>query len=63
MPLTKHSGYSPPQHLPPAPAKPFVNRHVNSYDVDGRSSNFVASQPKHNETIDVVRRNKGESRG
>jgi hypothetical protein len=54
--LHKRSSYSPPQHdLPPSPAKPFVDRHVKSYGVDGRSSNWDPMDPRQ-ETHTVVKR-------
>ena len=52
--ITKKSSYSPPQRLPVAPAKAFVNRRVNSYDVDGRCCNF-SEAPRHNENFEIVK--------
>jgi hypothetical protein len=54
---TKHSGYSPPQHLPVSPAKAWSDKlKVNSYYPNGRGCEVNDEAPSNIETHDVVRR-------
>jgi hypothetical protein len=51
--ITKRSSYSPPQRIGVSPAKKWKDMSVNSYDVNGRSSNWQTMDP-HQETHPVV---------
>ena len=62
--ITKKSSYSPPQTVPPAPAKPWSSKlKVYSYDSEGHSSAF-SEPPSNTSTKDVVKlRDDGGSNG
>jgi hypothetical protein len=62
MAITKHSGYSPPQHLPPSPAKPWSSKlKIASYYPNGRGCEVDGDAPTNHETHPVTnRRDKGE---